>query len=237
MTAAGDAGFDAELDGMKRTVATVARALHVKDARLEPTLQAVVTVAAATTGFEAGLLLLEEGTLVSSAATTPASHELDELQGKLDDGPCLQAARGQETVALQDTADDDRWPEFCDAARGLSVRSMLCVPLWIDERCLGTLSLYAGRAGAFPSRDQAVAELCAMLAAAALAEARRTEQLRRALEHRDVIGQAKGILMERHKITGDQAFELLSQVSQRRNRKLTVVASHLIETGEILGGL
>lgn len=78
--------------------------------------------------------------------------------------------------------------------------------------------------------------MCATLAAAALAEVRRTEQPRRALDSRDVIGQAKGILMERHKITPDQAFQVLSQVSQRRNRRLVIVASHLIRTGELLGG-
>jgi AmiR/NasT family two-component response regulator len=48
-----------------------------------------------------------------------------------------------------------------------------------------------------------------------------------------MIGQAKGILMERHKITGDQAFRLLAQVSQRSNTKLGEVARFLVETGEL----
>jgi GAF domain-containing protein len=232
----GEAELKEELNGLQRTVVTLARALHVKDARLDPTLGAVVSAAAETTGFAAGLLLIDEGKLISSATTGQVPRELDQIQDQLNDGPCVLAARGQQTVALENAASETRWPKFCAAARELSVLSMLCVPLWIDEGCLGTLSLYATHPRAFSPRDQAVAELCATLAAAALAEVRRTEQLRRAFDNRDVIGQAKGILMERHKVTPDQAFQLLARVSQRRNRRLVVVASHLIETGELLGG-
>ena len=76
--------------------------------------------------------------------------------------------------------------------------------------------------------------LFATLAAIALAEAQRTDQLHTALDNRDVIGQAKGILMERHRITADVAFGYLSQASQSVNSKLAAVARHLVETGELL---
>jgi GAF domain-containing protein len=236
MVTTGHTELNDELDGLKQTVVTLARALHVKDARLKPTLEAVVSVAAETTGFVAGLLLLEEGKLSCAAATDHVPRELDRIQDQLDDGPCLLAARQQQLVTMEDATHEARWPEFRAAACELAVLSMLCVPLQIDEGCLGTLSLYAARPRAFSADDLAVAELCATLAAVALVEARRTEQLRRALDNRDVIGQAKGILMERHKVGSDQAFRLLAQVSQQRNRRLLVVASHLIETGELLGG-
>jgi AmiR/NasT family two-component response regulator len=77
--------------------------------------------------------------------------------------------------------------------------------------------------------------LFATLAAIALAEAQRTGQLHTALGNRDLIGQAKGILMERHRMTADAAFGNLSQASQDVNMKLTAVAQHLVETGELLG--
>jgi AmiR/NasT family two-component response regulator len=76
--------------------------------------------------------------------------------------------------------------------------------------------------------------LFATLAAIALAEAQRTDQLHTALRNRDIIGQAKGILVERHRITADEAFALLSQASQDVNMKLTAVARNLAETGELL---
>ena len=61
---------------------------------------------------------------------------------------------------------------------------------------------------------------------------REVAQLLRAVESRDVIGQAKGILMERHKLTADEAFDRLRAASQRCNRKVVELARELAETGE-----
>ena len=54
-----------------------------------------------------------------------------------------------------------------------------------------------------------------------------------ALGNRDVIGQAKGILMERHGIAADAAFGVLSRVSQAENMKLAEIARRFAETGEL----
>ena len=110
---------------------------------------------------------------------------------------------------------------------------MLCVPLWIDERGLGALSLYADQPAAFSDPHERVAVLLAAFAALALAEAQRAGQMHDALGNRDIIGQAKGVLMERHRITADAAFGVLSRVSQAENRKLAEVARRLVETGEL----
>ena len=110
---------------------------------------------------------------------------------------------------------------------------MLCVPLWIDERGLGALSLYADQAAAFSDPHERVTTLLATFAALALAEAQRADQMHDALANRDVIGQAKGILMERHGITADAAFGVLSRVSQAENRKLAEIARRFAETGEL----
>jgi len=61
------------------------------------------------------------------------------------------------------------------------------------------------------------------------------EHLRRALASRDLIGQAKGILMERFKITADEAFALLVQVSQHDNVRVADLSTMLAETGEWVG--
>ena len=159
---------------------------------------------------------------------------LDQLQQKLNDGPCIDAAEQQALIHIPDTHRESRWPEFAAEAENLGVCSMLCVPLQVHEQCLGTLSLYSERVTAFTSHDEQVTTLFATLAAIALAEAQRTDQLHAALANRDVIGQAKGILMERNRITADAAFGYLARASQDVNMKLAAVARHLVETGELL---
>jgi AmiR/NasT family two-component response regulator len=121
------------------------------------------------------------------------------------------------------------------AARGHDVLSQLCIPLQADERSLGTLSLYAAKPAAFTDVDERVTTMFATLAALALADALRAEQMRAAVANRDLIGQAKGILMERHRITADAAFARLAEASQHDNIKLTEVAARLVETGELVG--
>jgi GAF domain-containing protein len=216
----------------------LARALHVREARLQPTLDAIVAAARALSpGQDAGLIVLVRGELVPQSATGQAPLLLDLLQQKIGNGPCIEAARQQTVVRIDNTQTDGRWPEYLAEARRRGVASQLCVPLWVDDRCLGTLSLYGEQPSAFTRHDERITILFATLAALALAEAQRTEQLRDALASRDLIGQAKGILMERTAVTADDAFKCLTQASQETNTKLLTVARHLVETGEVLGVL
>ncbi len=230
----GDRPQDADAE-VFRSVAAIARALHVKDAELRPTLDAIVSMAAATTGYDVGLILMIGNRLVPHGASGRAPHLLDRAQQRLGYGPCIEAAQQQTTVCVADTRVEQRWPDFCTKAVGLRVLGLLCIPLWVHEKRLGTLSLFAGQPAAFTDHDAQVTSLFATLAALALADAERAEQLRAALVSRDLIGQAKGILMQREKITADEAFARLSQVSQRRNKKVSVIVRHLVETGQLLG--
>jgi GAF domain-containing protein len=216
----------------------LARALHVKNAQLQPTLDAIATAAVTMVGPAryAALTVLSRGELVPRASTGEVPLLLDRLQQKLSDGPCIHAAKHQAVFRIDDTGEDDRWPEFCAEAARLEVRSMLCVPLWIDERGLGALSLYADQPAAFSELHDRVTVLLATFAALALAEAQRAEQMHDALGNRDVIGQAKGILMERHGVTVDAAFGVLSRVSQAENMKLAEIARRFVETGELQYG-
>jgi AmiR/NasT family two-component response regulator len=66
-----------------------------------------------------------------------------------------------------------------------------------------------------------------------MAGAQRNEQLNRAMGTRDLIGQAKGILMERHKLTADQAFTLLVRASQATHTKLRDIAEQLTTVGQL----
>jgi GAF domain-containing protein len=231
-------------DDIQKTIAqafvaidTLARALHVEDARLEPTLEAITTHAAAAhpAAKDAGLILLHGGKLIPQATTGRAPQLLDMKQQETGQGPCIDAAREQTLICIDDLQRAPRWPEFSAEARACGVSSMLCAPLWINERTLGTLSLYAARSAAFGDHDKRIIELFATLAALALAEAQRTDHLRSALINRDVIGQAKGIIMERYNISGDAAFSTLTRISQDRNMKLHDIARQVTDTRELPG--
>lgn len=216
-------------------IGTLARALHVEDARLEPTLKAITAHAAAAhpAAKDAGLILLIGGKLIPQATTGRAPQLLDIKQQETGRGPCIDAARDQTLICVNDLQRDPRWPEFSSEARACAVSSMLCAPLWINERTLGTLSLYAPQSSAFGEHDKRIIELFATLAALALAEAQRTDHLRAALLNRDVIGQAKGILMARFDIDADAAFSTLKRVSQDQNKKLHEIARQVAETREL----
>jgi GAF domain-containing protein len=223
--------------GTFTAVEILARALRVKDAELQPTLDAILGHAAAAhpAAHDAGLILLVGGKLVPQATLGHAPQVLDLKQQETGEGPCIEAARTQALIRLADTKTESRWPEFSAEAQACGVRSLLCAPLWVSDQRLGTLTLYSQQPDVFSEGDTKLIELFAALAALALAEAQRTEQLREAITSRDLIGQAKGILMERYQISSDAAFAVLGRTSQNLNLKLTAVARHLAGTGELLG--
>ena len=171
--------------------------------------------------------------LLTVCASGPVPRQLDELQVETGTGPCLTAARKQIVVRMHDVAADTRWTEFCAAALDRGVASMLCVPLFLDDQKLGTLSLYGESPGAFRENVEPVARVLATLSAIALADSRHRERMDRALHNRDLIGQAKGILMARHGIGADAAFDMLRTHSQRTNNKLLAVVERVVETGAL----
>jgi GAF domain-containing protein len=211
------------------------RVLHVKEADLQGTLEAIVSTAVATidNAQYAGVNLLTRNRFIPQAVAGQPPLALDALQQQTGTGPCIDSSRDQVVLRVDDVATDRRWPKYAALATSLGVASMLCVPLSVDELCLGSVSLYGITPYGFEGHHEQLASLFATHAALALADAQRTEQLREALANRDIIGQAKGILMERHRITPEAAFAMLTQHSQRANRKLAVVARELAETGQI----
>jgi hypothetical protein len=103
----------------------------------------------------------------------------------------------------------------------------------VSYRDLGALNLYAQHPHAFDNDAEHIGLLLAGPAAVAMVSALRRHHLRTALTNRDVIGKAKGILMERHKITAEQAFRMLLHHSQTNNRKLHDIAADLADTGQL----
>jgi GAF domain-containing protein len=121
------------------------------------------------------------------------------------------------------------------------VLSVLAVPLIVADQPVGAVNLYSKTSRGFSESDEETALLFSEQAAVACANSEvywrtysLTEHLREALESRDTIGQAKGILMARRNCTSDEAFEALRKVSQRRNVKLREIADKVIYTGGLL---
>jgi transcriptional regulator with GAF, ATPase, and Fis domain len=173
--------------------------------------------------------------VATTAATDEVVREVDQAQYDTGEGPCLSTIYEQNPVRLADVRTEQRWPRFAARAAELGIGSMLSFRLYVHRADLGALNLYSERPDAFDEESEHIGLLLASHAGVALADAQRQEDLRTAVDGRDLIGQAKGILMERHRVTADQAFALLVQVSQQTNRKLRDVAEHLTASGELPG--
>ncbi|MHA3703236.1 ANTAR domain-containing protein [Jatrophihabitans sp. YIM 134969] len=226
---------DVELEPAWGVLERLGRSLHVKEAGLQATLTAILETAVEVVApaTAAGVNLLVRGVFQPQAVLGEAPHRLDSWQQERGAGPCIDASAEQAVLVVDDTATEARWPGFGTLAVECGVGSMLCVPLWVDTVSLGSVSLYAAEAAAFSRFDERLAGLLATQAALALSDAQRTEQLRTMAANRDLIGQAKGILMERHKLTADQAFDQLRTASQQSNRKLVEVADTVVMTGTL----
>jgi GAF domain-containing protein len=181
----------------------------------------------------AGVAVTDHGRFTSEAQTQDVAGHLHSVQFAAGRGPSLDAAQQQGPVLVDDLGGEDRWPEFTACAVEHGVRTVLSVPLFVDANVLGALSFYAGEPGCFCSDDEGVAWLLASQVSMTLAALRARGNFDAALASRDMIGQAKGILMERFKIGDAEAFQILVAVSQRKHLKLRDVADQLTRTGEL----
>jgi len=212
-------------------MAELARTLQREHSSEPGTLQAVTTAAVrAVPGAAQAVisLVIRRKMVQAHAATDPSAGRLDELQTELDDGPSLRAVWEQQTVHIPDMATESRWPRFAAAAIQAGVGAMLCFQLFVEGDNLGALNLYGATAGAFTEESETVGLIFATHAAVALAGAQQEHQLSTALASGDIIGQAKGIVMERFHIDADHAFALISRLSQDQNIKLHTIATQLI---------
>jgi GAF domain-containing protein len=212
----------------------VARSLQQEHGDVDATL-AAITGAAVTSvpgTDECGItLVIDRRRVESRAPTGDLPREIDRLQERLGEGPCLDAVYDERTVHIDDIEDEDRWPRFAAEAAEAGMRSMLSFQLFVTGGTLGALNLYAREPHAFDEESESVGLVFASHASIALAGAQQEEHLRAAVASRDLIGQAKGILMERYRVTADEAFRLLVGTSSRTNRRVADIAEELCATG------
>jgi GAF domain-containing protein len=182
-----------------------------------------------------GIVLIRHGgRLETIAATDQLVPQVDGLQNELDEGPCRDSSWRNEVLFVADLRSDVRWPRWAAKAADLGIVSLLAVEVRTHEgRPAGSINLYWRRPRRVQSDDAAFANIFARHAALALSASLEIAELSVALDGRKLIGQAQGILMERHGLDEARAFEVLRRYSQDHNLKLRRVAEYLVSTRKL----
>jgi hypothetical protein len=201
---------------------------------LEATLGQIVLSAVETVpGVDAGSIsMTRDGVVETRHPTSPEIGKLDRAQGELCEGPCITALTdpAEDGVVLaRDLAGEDatRWPKFAPRAVESGFRSLMSTQLSAAQNMRAALNLYARAPDAFDEQARTIAGLFGIQAGVLLYGSDRATHLKHAIDSRDVIGQAKGILMTRYAIDDDQAFQMLVSSSQETNVKLVDVSRWL----------
>ena len=185
---------------------------------------------------EVSVTLVERGTATTIAHTGQLAADLDERQYERGYGPCLSCVEGGEVVLIGEMEGETRWADWTAEATARGAASSLSVPVPLQREVTAAINLYATRAHAFDADSVELASTLASYAGVALAnmhlyetQTRVAEQLQEAMRSRAVIDQAKGIIMGARRCTAPEAFRVLSDMSQRSNRKLRDVAQALVD--------
>jgi GAF domain-containing protein len=229
-------GADPPLD--PRTAFAELSKIMLGEQQLSQTLGRVAELAKQTLpgAAEVSVTLMDGGKVSSVVFTGALAAQLDERQYESGFGPCMDAALTGATVTIPDTAADPTYPDFGRAARRQGITHTLSVGLPVARQTIGALNIYGNDERPFDQATRELATAFASYAAVAVANAgvyastaTLAANLQRALQSRAVIDQAKGILMGRHGVTPEAAFDMLSTRSQITNRKLRDIAGDLVE--------
>jgi transcriptional regulator with GAF, ATPase, and Fis domain len=184
----------------------------------------------------AGVSLMDaRGRRTSTAATDPVVLEADQLQYDLGQGPCLTAWAQQATVNMVDSRRETRWPAWTRAVASLPLRSVISAPLSTPDGAIGALKVYSPVPGGFDDSAVRMIELLSRPAALMLANVQArdmaqslSDALIRTLADRDAVRTATGIVMERSRLSLDQALATLITTSRKRNKTLHQLSRDII---------
>lgn len=180
------------------------------------------------------MMFIRSGRFISSPAySSKVAYDSDIAQYNTGQGPCLGAIAEHKTIVIDDLEQEERWPEYRERALELGVRSMLSLQLFVTGETLGALDMYSKKPHAFDRRSVALGQVFASHASVAMKAAIEVAGLERTVESRDLVGQAKGIIMESSQVTAGQALERLRGLSAARGLSVTEVAQQIVETGDV----
>ncbi len=186
----------------------------------------------------AGIMLEnQDGELSFAAASDDQVLAIELHQERVREGVCFEAYRQNRMLGVEDVTELSRqWPAYAERVQHAGLRSVLGTPMNAYGRTIGVINIYRQGDAPWSPADIEAAEVIASVGAGYIVHASEmqaqhdlTEQLQAAIDTRDVIGQAKGIIMHREAVTDREAFEILRTTSQQSNRKLRDVARLVID--------
>lgn len=183
----------------------------------------------------AGVTVGQGEALDSAASSNDLVLWSNRWQQEFGEGPCADVVRLRRTVISNDLGHDRRWRRWAPRMVDAGVNAMMCLLLYTERESFGALNLYARGVDPWDADALVVADALAGHLAASIADAREIENRGRAMASRTMIGQAQGILMERYRVGAPTAFDVLRRISQHTNRKLTDVASEIVDTRHVPG--
>jgi transcriptional regulator with GAF, ATPase, and Fis domain len=213
--------------------------LRFGEMRLQDAIKEIVRVTHTVFHVDgAGLMLVDaEQQLRNVAASDDRFAHLEDLQIEHSEGPCIEAFDTKELVGTQDLGREDRWPTFSRAAVARNVRAVLASPLPYNQDAVGVVAVLSEQARPWSAEGElallAITDLAALLIASMMQGEQQSElaaQLQGALQSRQVIEQAKGVLMERHGIGARDAYDLLRSMARSERRKIGAVCADVVAT-------
>jgi GAF domain-containing protein len=182
-----------------------------------------------------GITLVRQKKATTVASSDDRARAMDEVQYKVQDGPCLSALREDVTVHVPDLADDGRWPEYAAAVAEEKINAVLAVPFLAEGSSKAALNLYSETAHGFTDESIRRAEELALHASTSLRLALRIahltdaqSNLTAAMESRTIIDLAAGVIMAENRCSQDAAMTILKNASSSRNMKLRDVAATVL---------
>lgn len=182
----------------------------------------------------ASLMVRRKGRILTVGASDEVARLVDHLETVVDQGPCLDAIKDgkADDHICPDLTEGSKWPELAKILlERTDVRGMAGFRIRQDGERVGALNVFSDSPGALTPHSLEQASMLTAFASVALAALERGEEaitLRRGLESNREIGKAVGLLMALHGLDDNQAFNMLSKVSQEMNIKLAKVAAQVI---------
>ena len=184
----------------------------------------------------AGLMLVDPDQLLRNVADSDKRvGDLEELQIRHGEGPCIDAFDDKELVHAADLAAEDRWPDFSPAAVGRGLRAVLASPIPYNQMAIGVVTVFSSEVHPWSPEGELALVAFTDLAALTIANTMQSEQrgelaaqLQRALDARVVIEQAKGALVAQEGLSEREAFERLRRQARAERRRVVEVANEIM---------
>lgn len=227
------------MDALARAMADIAEEMAAAEGLAATSLVAAQGARRMIPGVdEASISLAKRAVGITTVASTgPLPDQADAAQVSSHQGPCIEVAWDDRVARLPDSATDEQWPVFSRRAHDLGVGSMLCFQLSLDETFeeerIGALNTYSRSPHAYTQESERIGLILAVHISVAVAFAERHDQMQEALAGRDLIGQAKGIIMASQGVDAETAFDLLVRRSRESNTRLRDVAAEVVRPGAV----